>query len=170
MINMILAIGNASGNIIEKIRKQGELADTQCVFVDSDEEDLKKREVEGVKIVHLDSCSDFFPADVFKDVTKLIIVAGLGGKTGTKLVELAAIAAKEAGVDSVKVVATLPFIFEGENHKKLATSAAQRLAEIGSVHVTVFNNEDLLVKYPELNFFKVFDAADKEIMHIIEKN
>lgn len=99
-----------------------------------------------------------------------MIVSGLGGKTATKFTELAAIAAKDAGVDSVNVVATIPFIFEGDNRVRLATSAAQRLTEIAGVNVTVFNNEDLTAKYPDLNFLNAFELADKEIMQIIEKN
>lgn len=170
---MILAIGNAGGNIVEAIRKdnkQDELNKARYVFADGDANDLSKHNAAECSIVHLEAESKSFPTDIFTDIGKLVIVSGLGGKTATIFTELAAIAAKDAGVDSVNVVATLPFIFEGENRVKLATSAAQRLTEIGGVNVTVFNNEDLLAKYPDLNFFNAFEAADKEILQIIEQN
>lgn len=90
-------------------------------------------------------------------------MSGLGGKTATKFTELAAIAAKNAGVDSVNVVTTVPFIFEGNNRINRATSAVKRLSEINGVNISVFNNEDMMKKYPDVNFFNVFKAADKEI-------
>lgn len=169
---MILAIGNAGGNIIEAIRKETkhtEMKKTQYVFADSNEGDLRKHEATRVKVVLLYSCSDSFPADVFKDVSKLIIVVGLGGQTGTKFVELAAIAAKGSGIDNVIVVATIPFVFEGDNRHQYAVSAAKRLSTIDGLNLSVFNNEELMTKSPDLNFFNAFDAADKEIGDIISK-
>lgn len=124
---MILAIGNAGGNIIEAVRretKHTEMNKAQYVFADSNEGDLRKHEGTGGKVILLDSCSDSFPADFFKDVSKLIIVVGLGGQTGTKFVELATVVAKDAGVDEIKVVVTIPFTFEGDNRLQYAVSAA----------------------------------------------
>lgn len=169
---MILAIGNAGGNIVEAIRretKHTEMKKTQYVFADCNEDDLKKREAAGEKIVLIDSCSDSFPVDVFKDAAKLIIVVGLGGHTGTKFVELAAIAAKEAGVDEINVVVTIPFIFEGDNRLQYAVSATQRLSTITGLQLSVFSNEELMTKYPDLNFFNAFEAADNEMRDIISE-
>lgn len=130
---------------------------------------MRKLEAAGEKIVLLDTCSDSFPADVFKDAAKLIIVVGLGGHTGTKFVELAAIAAKEAGVDEINVVVTIPFIFEGDNRLQYAVSATQRLSTITGLQLSVFNNEELMMKYPDLNFFNAFEAADNEMRDIISE-
>lgn len=166
----ILAIGNAGGNILETIRremKHAGLKDARYVFADCDANDLRKYDAYCATVL-LDSENMSFPTDIFAGVEKLVVVSGLGGKTATKFTELAAIAAKDAEIDCVNVVTTLPFIFEGENRIKLAVSAARRLAEIGGVNVTVFNNEDLLAKYPDLNFFNAFELADKEILQIIE--
>lgn len=168
--SMILAIGNAGGNIVEAISrdsKLGEQNNVQYVFADCNDDDLKKREAVGVKIILLDSCSDSFSADVFKDVSELIIVAGLGGQTGTKFAGLAAIAAKDYGIDNVIVVATTPFVFEGDIRLQYAVSATQRLSAIDGLKLSVFNNEELMTKYSDLNFFNAFEAADKEISDII---
>lgn len=81
--------------------------------------------------------------------------------------ELAAIAAKDSGIDNVIVVATIPFVFEGDNRLQYAVSAAQRLSAIDGLKLSVFNNEDLMTKYSNLNFFNAFGAADKEISDII---
>lgn len=167
---MILAIGNAGGNIVEAIRRETKHADmkkAQYVFADCNEDDLKKREAVGGKIVLLDSCCDSFPVNIIKDAAKLIIVVGLGGQTGTKFVELAAIAAKDYGIDNVIVVATIPFIFEGDNRIQYAVSAAQRLSTIEGLKLSVFNNEELMTKYSDLNFFNAFETVDKEFVDII---
>lgn len=170
MKTMLLAIGNAGGNIVETIRKESGhawLKESQYVFADCDENDLKKHDAEDSQLINLNTDKDEFPDGIFDGIEKIVIVAGLGCKTGTKYAELAAKSAVDAGVDSVKVIATLPFDFEGRNHDNLATSAAQKLSDINGVNVTIFNNEDLLAKYPDLNFFNAFEAADKEISDII---
>lgn len=171
MKTMLLAIGNAGGNIVETIRKDSKnvaLKKTQYVFADCDESDLKKREAENCKLIHLNTDKDGFSGKIFNGVEKLVIIAGLGGKTGTKYAELAAKSAIDADIASVNVIATFPFVFEGDNRINLASSAARKLTDINSVNVTIFNNEELLAKYPDLNFFNAFEAADKEIMQIIE--
>lgn len=94
-------------------------------------------------------------------------MSGLGGKTATKFTELVAIAANGSAVKSINVVATIPFHVEGENRISYASLAAQSLSELEDVKTEVFNNEDLMSKYPDLNFFNAFETADKEIMHII---
>ena len=172
MKTMLLAIGNAGGCILETIRRETKhtaLKDARYVFADCDTNDLSKHDAECATVL-FNSDSESFHADFFTGLEKLVIVSGLGGKTATKFTELAAIAAKDAGVDCVNVVATIPFIFEGDNRVRLATSAAQRLTEIAGVNVTVFNNEDLTAKYPDLNFLNAFELADKEIMQIIKND
>lgn len=171
MRTMLLAIGNAGGNILETIRKETKhsaLKEARYVFADCDANDLSKRDTDDCSTLFLDT--EGVSTDIFAGIEKLVIVSGLGGKTATKFTELVALAAKDAGVDSVNVVATIPFIFEGDNRVRLATSAAQRLAEIGGVNISVFNNEDLTAKYHDLNFFNAFEAADKEILQIIEND
>lgn len=163
---MILAIGNAGGNIAETIHREykaPELKEVRYLFVDCDWSDLRKREIGDGQVILLDSKNDSFPADIFDDVKKLIIVSGLGGETGTKYTELTAGIAKGAGVESVTVIATIPFIFEGDDRLKIAGSAVKRLCNIKGLHLLVLNNEDLIAKYADLNFFNAFKQADKEI-------
>lgn len=170
MITILLAIGNAGSNIVESVRrdtKHDGLKNARYVFADCDESDLKKHESKGT-IILLEHTNKSFPEHIFEDVEKLVIVAGLGGKTGTKFTELAAQAAIDAGVGKVAVIATTPFIFEGENRVKAAFEAASSLATIKGLSVSVFNNEELMSKYPELNFFNAFQTSDKEIMLEVE--
>lgn len=169
---MLLAIGNAGGNIVEMIRKESEnvaLKEAKYIFADCDETDLKNHEDEDCQLIYLNTDKSELPDGIFDGIEMVVIVAGFGGKTGTKYAELAAKSAVDAGVTSVNVIATLPFVFEGDSHVQLATSAARKLSDINGVNVTVFKNEELLAKYPDLNFFNSFEAADKEIGNLVQK-
>lgn len=170
---MILAIGNAGGNIVETIHREYKLSelkkDVRYLFVDCNWNDLRKREIGDAQVFLLDSKNDSFPADIFNDVKKLIIISGLGGKTGTKYTELTAGMAKGAGVESVTVIATLPFIFEGVDRLKIAGSVVKKLCNIKGLNLLVLNNEDLIAKYSDLDFFNAFKQADKEMGAIASK-
>lgn len=172
MNTMILAIGNAGGNIVEALRrdtKRAGLKDARYVFADCDVEDLKKHVTSECHIIPLDSDQTEFPNVDFKGIDKLFIVAGLGGITGTTFTELAASGAVSAGVKTVAVIATLPFCLEGEKRLNYAVSAARRINDIQNVRIFCLNNEDLHIKYPDLNFFKTFAMADKEVSDLLEQ-
>lgn len=168
---MLLAIGGAGGNILTTIRRETKhpaLKNARYVFADSDENGLNERDTEAGKILVVDSEDDVFPANIFNDVQKLTIVAGFGGKTGTKFTELAARAAIEAGVADITVVATPPFAVEGAKRTAHAATAVQSLARTKGIRTYIFDNETFLTRYPQLNLFTAFDTVDKEIMQTIE--
>lgn len=168
---MILAIGNAGGNILDTIRRETKSTDLKAaryVYADLDKRDLHRQNMGNSLSVLLNYHNKSFPTEILDGIGKLVIVAGLGGETATKFTELAANAAKESGLKSVNVVATLPFKFEGEDRISCASLTAQRLSELEDVKTVIFNNADLMSKYSDLNFFNAFETADIEIMHLIE--
>lgn len=93
----------------------------------------------------------------------------MGGITGTTFTELAASGAVSAGVKTVAVIATLPFILEGEKRLDRAVSAARRINAIQGVNIFCLKNEDLHIKYPDMDFFKTFAMADKEVSDLLEQ-
>lgn len=93
----------------------------------------------------------------------------MGGITGTTFTELAASGAVSAGVKTVAVIATLPFILEGEKRLDRAVSAARRINDIQGVNIFCLKNEDLHIKYPDMDFFKTFAMADKEVSDLLEQ-
>lgn len=166
---MIIAIGKAGGNIANAIRKETdcpELQNARYIFADTDFDDKKIHEGFGERIVLLEDES--FPADVFNDVEKLIIIAGFGGKTGTRFAFLAAKAAKIAGVDQINVVATFPLLMEGRERADQAACGLRQIGDIDGVKVEVFNNETIVEENPNLLFFDIFREADMKIMTIVE--
>lgn len=172
MSTMILAIGNAGGNIVEALRrdmKHTELKDARYVFADCNIEDLKNHVTDECLIMPLDHDQTEFPSENFKEIDRLYIVTGLGGVTGTKFAELTARCAVAAGVKTVAVIATLPFILEGEKRLDRAVSAARRINDIQGVNIFCLKNEDLHIKYPDMDFFKTFAMVDKEVMELLEQ-
>lgn len=152
MNTVVLAIGNAGGNIAESIRREVKgtpLESARYVFADTSAEDLQRHEGEGKVTICLRHEDDSFPQDVFVGVGRLIIVAGLGGRTATKFLVLAVEAAKACGVASIIVVATMPFAFEGRRHIERAMSAAKRIFQVEGVSFFALNNQDLLERYPD---------------------
>lgn len=172
MNTVVLAIGNAGGNIAEAIRREVEdtvLASVGYAFADTNSEDLQRHEGERKVTICLRHEDDSFPQDVFVGVERLIIVAGLGGRTATKFSILAVEAAKACGVASIIVVATMPFAFEGSRHIERAVSAAKRISQVEGVRFFAFHNHDLLERYPKLNFVSAFEMTDVEMAKIILK-
>lgn len=143
---MLLALGNAGGNILGTIcreTKSAALKDAQYVFADCNEDDLNNHGAEDSRLILLDADISEFPAETFEGIEKLVIVAGLGGKTGTTFAEVAAKCASEHGVEEVVVVATLPFVFEGEKRLERSVAAVKRIQGIPGVHVFCLNNDEL---------------------------
>lgn len=166
---MILAIGKAGANIANVIRKETdclELLNTRYVFADTNSDDLNIRVGSGERIDLLEDES--FPADIFNDVIKLIIIAGLGGETGTKFASRAAKAAKDAGVDKVYVTAIFPLLMQGETLIDKAVLGLQQIGDINGLKVVVFNNEAIYEQNPGLLFFDVLEEANMEIAGVVE--
>lgn len=169
---MVLGIGNAGGNIVESvIRKTDRPRQKEVLYflVDCNESDLIKHKVNPSQLILLDEEKDEFHNANFEAIDELIIVTGLGGKTGSKFTELAAVSAKKAGVEKIIIIATLPFLFEGENRRERSFSVAKRLQELPGISLLCFDNEKIREKYPDIGFFNAFDTIDKEIMGLIEQ-
>ncbi|MDE5796100.1 MAG: hypothetical protein K2H75_03225 [Muribaculaceae bacterium] len=166
---MVLAIGNAGGNIVSTIRKETQhprLLSAQYVFADCNETDLKNHLADDTLNLLLDSNSTCFPSVIFNEVTHLIIIAGFGGITGTKFTGLAAKAARKAGVLFINFVITTPFYFEGERRVDYAISAIKQFTDNNGI--ITFDNDDIFVKYPDENYFKSLSTIDRELMYLLE--
>lgn len=98
----------------------------------------------------------------------MLVIATLGGETGSKFAPLAVAQAKKLGAKNVIVFATTPFAFEGENKR---TKAQKATAELSGVcdKVILQDNEKLISDYPELNILTAFQYADKALSDAIEK-
>lgn len=164
---LILGIGSAGGNTAETIRRESEhpaLISARYIFADVFER--------GPHIPHLclDPENEIFPASIFRGFDTVCIIAGLGGNTGTVFAGEAARRARAAGVAKVLVIATTPFRFEGEKRARRAIAAIDCLKEIEGVDAHTFDNDVLLEKHPEMEFYDAFNYADRNMMAIVEQS
>ena len=165
---MILAIGGAGCNMAETIMRVANvhwIKEATYLFAYSDMERLSELGKKRFETLSLQCNSDSFPTDKLKGVEKLYILAGLGGVTGCKFAEIAAKSAKSDGVDNVALIVTLPFVFEGSRKLVKATEALKSLSDMS---VKVINNQELIERYPNINFINAFKYCDKEALNAIE--
>lgn len=168
---MIFAIGGAGCNIAEAIKEKASdkrLRDASFVFLDTDAQHLSKFEGDNNRIIRLKDESNAIPVELFRKVGSLIIVAGLGGSTTHKYLPEAVKVASSASVSDISIIATTPFLFEGEDRITKATETVSIIQNLENVRINLINNEDLVKRFPELNFINAFELADNSAMELIE--
>ena len=142
---MVMGIGNGGCNIIDMMRrvtKQTYLREAIYVFADCDIQDLDKHRQEGnCKYMLLNEKSDAFPSEIFKDVENLLIVAGLGGFTGSKYSIHAMEMAYIKGVKVIRFVGITGFLFE-RKRITVAIETFQTIIKMPYVSWMRVNNEN----------------------------
>ena len=84
---------------------------------------------------------------LFDGLDLCVLVACLGGGTGSGAAPVFAEAAREAKCLTIGIV-TMPFLFEGEKRQQIAVTALERLKPLLSAHIIIPND-------------KIFDVIDK---------
>ena len=164
MNSVVLAIGNGGCNVADSIRKRCEkLGDAQYMFCDTDVEDLHRHGKAGDKFIALKSDETCLADVITADVNTVLVVATLGGETGSTFAPIEAAQTKKSGAKNV----IRPFAFEGENKRARAQKAAVELSDVCD-KVILQDNEKLIADYPELNILTAFEYADKAIADSIE--
>lgn len=168
---LILAIGNAGGNMAEAAMQglpEAIRPDVSFIFADSSQQELTERGIENCQTILLESGRDSFSQGIFEDLDQLVILTGFGGKTGNEFAEKTIISAKSCGINSILVLATVPFLFEGKNRILAALEAAARVNEIEGVRPIILQNEKLIGECPGLNFFEAFQKSDDTMLEILK--
>lgn len=163
---MIMAIGGAGCNMAETIMREASahwIHEAIYLFADTDQARLAELAKKGYQTISLKDSEN--PYDVVKGVEKLYLLAGMGGKTGSEYVKTIAEGAKDAGVQEVSAIVTMPFYFEGE--PKIA-KAKEAIESLNGVKTKVLHNDDLLEKYADINFATAFNYADMAALKAIE--
>lgn len=96
---------------------------------------------------------------MFTDVDVAVVVACLGGGTGSGATPVVLKAAQDAGVFTI-VMATQPFGFEGEKRKNVASTALHNLISAADI-VSVIDNDRLFGDVGSENIKETFKKADK---------
>ena len=96
----------------------------------------------------------------------VVLLAGLGGGTGSGITPIMARLARDAGAVTVAAVVT-PFAYEGVRNRR-ADAAINRLQREADL-VMAFSNEEWFNRYREdTPMFDVFDALDRHIANSIQ--
>lgn len=165
---IILAIGGAGCNMADYCKRNAGsdwLKKADFIFADTDTDNILRISKDGHKTLPLCLNSTGNPFTGFKQAENIIILAGLGGETGSLFSEIAAKAAQSEGVENVSLVLTTPFLFEGDG--RIARSA-DVVKQLSGFNIRILSNEDLTSRYPDLDFFNAFELSDKEVLKIIE--
>lgn len=162
---LILGIGGAALNIIQSIKMSQylTLANTNFVVADTDPSTLNNAIDLGINTIYLNHYRDSKLSDIFNNISKVCIIVGLGGYTGSKYAICLTQAAKDCNIESIAIFATTPFSFESKTHIERARLSCQELSALCDNNLFIYHNDELINKYPELNFLNAFNVADSDI-------
>lgn len=171
---MIIGVGGAGCNMADTFRRAAKSSDIQnAIYVYAKKRgDKEIVSANDKNIIYLNPDKIAEPGDlevdIFRDVTKVCVLAGLGGKTGTNWSPVIARLAKRRGIDYVVAVVTTPFSFEGEDRMKIASEGLKKIKASKIDLVITLNNDNLIEKFGNLDIFNAFDYADKAVLAAIE--
>lgn len=169
---MVLGIGKGGCNIIDAMRQRSKLPhlkDALYVFADCDIYNLEKHiSKEGNRHILLDANSEEFPDDIFCGIEQLIIVAGMGGFTGSKYSILAVEAARKAGIKLIRFVGLIGFLIEGKHRVLSGIKTLKAIAQIEGVAVMAVNNEMMVDKFVNNEVSEAFYKFNIKLVREIE--
>lgn len=100
-------------------------------------------------------------AELFKDNHHFVLLAGLGGYTGTYMIQELAPWLHWQNKDFMSICC-LPFHFEGEGRKAYAENARKMLKSIPGF--TCFSLSEIAEKYGNMSVKRAFEKADEEFL------
>lgn len=160
MDTLVICIGTGACLIAQHFLSQQ--ADESYSFVFIDEE----KSVDGEKERMLSQLEEVIESlSSNKDAT-VILLATLGGVTGSKYIPQVTSILKECGRKSYAVV-TAPFEWEGEKKKNLAMDMLDKFVDAGC-NIFVFMNERITERYGRMAFAEGFAWADEKISSLIK--
>ena len=163
----VFGIGGAGSNIVKKLSSQVSIRRSiiTCTVNNADAPGVSDLKL-ATGIIEPLSIFDAGQISIWvSHADPVILVAGMGGKTGTRITRHFAQAAKEANA-RVFAVLVLPFAFEGKRVSlaREGTSAIARIAD----WVTLFDNESLLDHLsPEVTVADALAYADRQVIHAV---
>lgn len=189
---LVVSVGTAARNILDRcLEKAGDI-DTLCIethWTSFNKSNSMKKILIGVGIeIDIDGRKDTLggrhtgghpdwgekaaKADLpqIKDSISgedyIILVAGLGGGTGSGASPVIAESANSMGIHVVSIVTT-PFSFEGEKRRRVSLECIEKLKETSDAVIIIDNNEILSERLGLLDAFKKTDDKCSDI--ILEK-
>lgn len=188
---MIIGAGSAGGNILKEIYLTRNYDTEKCrvdfLAVNRDDQALEHMPSNNnfLRLLVENSIISFSSRMTESDIIRLrarisgymavIVVAGLGGATGSYLAPEITKVAKELGILTI-AVASMPFSMEGKRRLDRAIDALEEL-KVTADSVLVLSNDALLDLYGSLPLIEAFHKSDEYfklpidfVMEIIQKD
>lgn len=176
----VIGIGGAGCNAVERLREQAWIAGRAEILTVNRADNYSRRHPIDLILGPSDrrlafSCSksDVEKIDALMEGTqRIVLVAGLGGQTGTNLIARFARSARRANVPVASVVTT-PFEFEGKRNT-VAKFALRHLTRLSDQLCVIDNNRvtnDLSEDVSMLHAFEYLDnLVIAEVRNVLEED
>ena len=173
--SIIKAIGVGGGGINAVNQMLFHIKDINYVVLDSDSQQLNRSSVPNRVLLRPDTThriateeSESEIAALFDDDTKMvIIIAGLGGETGTDVAPVVARIAREKEVALTVGIVTIPFQFEGTQKIKKALAGIEGMRKNVDA-LFVIDNQCLTEIYSDLDHANAFNKDDETLAIVVE--
>ena len=168
--SIIKAIGVGGGGINVVNQMLFHIKDINYVVLDSDSQQLNRSSVPNRVFLRPDTThriateeSESEIAALFDDDTKMvIIIAGLGGETGTDVAPVVARIAREKEVALTVGIVTIPFLFEGIDRIQMAHAGINELSKYVDA-LFVIDNQRLTEIFNDLDQTNAFAKSDETL-------
>ena len=172
----VLGVGGAGNNVVDRMISGG-IGGSEFVVVNTDLQALNKTKCEN-KVLIGEKLTGGMGADANPEIGKksaeesraaiskaiegadmAVIIAGMGGGTGTGAAPIIADLAHDAGILTVGIV-TKPFRFEGANRMKQAEAGIANLTDKVDSMIIIPNDRLKFVTDQKITFANAFGIAD----------
>ena len=180
---IVVGLGGAGCNIVEYLQKNGIKA--SFIGISNPERPNLSSDIRFIKFVPPqislgEGSGKFLPVsdmnqplilpqnikELFTSNNKYILLAGLGGYTGTYMVEHLADFLKQTKIEFA-VICCLPLQFEGKQRKAVAREAQTKLES--HVNVTYFDPNTLSQQYGDRSLEDFFDVCNTKVLDIFKR-
>ncbi len=171
----VIGVGGAGNNVVDRMISGG-IGGVEFVVVNTDRQALKKSKCEN-KVLIGEKLTGGMGADADPEIGKqsaeesrvaiakvlegadmAVIIAGMGGGTGTGAASIIADIAHEAGLLTVGIV-TKPFRFEGANRRKQAEAGITALSDKVDSLIIIPNDRLKYVTNQKITIANTFGIA-----------
>lgn len=180
----MIGVGGAGSNMLNYCCKQN-ISKVEYIACNTDRFHLERLDVQTT--LHLDpenvrgygaggspevgkkatlASKDKIIESIGENTEMLLVVAGMGGGTGTGAAPVIAEFSKKMNVLTIGVV-TLPFEFEGEKKMNIALKGLEKLKQ-NVDSIIVIKNQNLVNYHPEMKTREAFLYSDKAVFNIVK--
>lgn len=176
---IVMGVGGAGGNLLDALLRQPEIEWLERVAANTDAESLARSHAStklqlgaglgAGAMVSAGRAAAKASRQAIRKALKhrhfLILVAGLGGGTGTGATPVIAKMARKLGIPAIAIV-TLPFSFEG-GRDRVARKGLKRIRRQTDAVITLSNDDICASSGPDVTFDGAFGLVDKEVINLV---